>query len=172
MGWVNGYKNTTFTFWLDEDDFSLEQLLIFFALIAGSIFGMFHELYGVGKPRIEPKEYFFVAIGFYILTYYIIGGAWCIYSSTFAKFIRLVLLHIVLVLMLISISTFLGITNGVIFDLIVASLIAAILLFIQTRRKHKSHEINGVLLAAVIVIVIVFGFLSTFYLILPWQGPV
>ena len=168
MEWVNGYKNTTLAFWLDEDDVSFDQIMAFFALIAGSIYVIFLGEYGGGTPLVKPKQYLFTMIGCYIFLYYITGGALWIYSNTFAKYIRLVLLHIVLSLLFISVQASLHFGFGVTADCAIASLIAASLLYAHTRRVHNTHNKKRVLVTAITVITI--SFLLNLFFILPWQG--
>ncbi len=170
MDWLNGYKNTTLAFWLDKDEVSFEQLAAFIALIAGSIYILFLGEYGEGTPRVEPKKYIFIIFGIYIFMFYITGGAKWLYSKNIAKFIRLTLLHIVLSLLFLAVQTSLNLGVGVTIDCTISSIVAGGLLYLHTVRTHNQHNKKPVALSAMFVMVL--GFLSNYYLILPWQGSV
>jgi hypothetical protein len=167
--WINGYKKTTLAFWLDEDDVSFEQLAAFIALFTGVIYFLFKIEYGNGPPRVDPKSYLFIVVFLYVLLYYLTGGVKWIHSTISFKYVRLVMLHIVLSLLFISSLITLKIDFSMQeVDCGIANIVSTCLLFLQTRRNYKEYNKIHVAISSISLFIV--GFLSIYFLILPSTG--
>jgi len=168
VGWINGYIKTTLAFWMDEEQFSFEQLAAFIALLTGPIYFLFKIEYGSGVPRIDPKGYLFVVVFIYVFLYYATGGIKWIHSAIFAKYVRLIMLQTVLSLLVISALTTLGIGFGQKVDCGLATVCSTCLLYLHTRRIHKDYDSIKVTGSSLSVLIVSFSLL--YFLILPSTG--
>lgn len=170
-GWMEQIQFTTFLFWKDPYSLDWKQTIALFPL--SGILLYFARLPFAGIKNSLPGSAIILMFQFIAVVVFLILGAnnWKI-SEMCPKFLRLLILHLILVLFIIVTNNFYQWADSLspMITYLIGSMIATILFFIYTLKKRSKKIFREWKFYLTVLIVTSVNMLVVFYFIIPQPG--